>query len=97
MSYINNGYVNKISYYNDEIINVFCDGNENYENININITNINDEIMKTIKVDKIEKQTVGVENFGGFGTYKTVPIFNNNKIIKQHGLILNINFHFHFQ
>jgi hypothetical protein len=78
MTYINNGYVDKISYNNDEIINVYCDGNENYENIIINITNINKEITKTIKVDKIEKQTCGVKNYTGFGNYKTVPTFINN-------------------
>ena len=54
--YIFNGYCDKISYNTNEIVHVYADGNDDFENININITNLEGKIVKNVFVKEIKKQ-----------------------------------------
>ena len=58
MNKIINGYTDKISYYNNDIINVYADCKDNYQNINININNHKGQIIFTIFVNKLNKQNI---------------------------------------
>ena len=55
--YIFNGYCDQISYNTNEIVHVFADANDNFENVNIDVKDLNGKIIKTVFVKQLVKQT----------------------------------------
>lgn len=81
--YIFNGYCDKISYNTNEIVHVYANGNDDFENINIDIKDLKGDIVKTIFVEKLFRQTeyfYGLPNSDYWSGF--IPKFKNKTIEK---------------